>query len=335
MQPRNRRRHRRPATLSLREAAALHQSALEAENRSAATLYFYRLAINRFISFISASNSIQIAPKFEANNPDMGVLSAANVRAFATWLRAQRSENRLTHTTRPVGAKTVREYVSAIKSFAHFLVNEEILATDPLAHVKLPKAPERLIEPFTAADCQAMLRVIELHPLADRNRALLYLDLDTGLRAEELCSLTRESLDLSGAVRVLGKGQKWRAIDFDSKTTGRVLARYLVGRGNVAARDPIFVTREGRPLRRQAFYQLVREWGESAGVRNPHPHRFRHASAIAYLRAHPGALLHLQQRLGHSSLEMVRRYARLADTETPLVGPSPATVLLGLDGLRR
>jgi site-specific recombinase XerD len=301
---------------------ALHQLALEAENKSENTRYFYRLALDRYSQFLKVTGNLT------GHEPTIAVLSTPNVRAFAVWLRAQRSENRLTGGSRPVGAKTVREYVSALKSFAHWLVAEELLDVDPLARVQLPKAPEPLIQPFSAADCQAMLLVIDGGLLAERNRALLYLLADTGLRASEVCNLTRANLDLSGVVRVLGKGQKWRQLSF-ARTTGRVLARYLVQRGNMAASDRIFLTREGEPLRRQQLYKLVHEWGIAAGIPAAHPHRFRHAYAIAFLRAHPGALLHLQQNLGHSSLEMTRRYARLAETEAPLDGPSPAQVLLG------
>ena len=61
---------------------------------------------------------------------------------------------------------------------------------------------------------------------------------------------------------------------------------------------------------------------------------FRHTFAVRYLIAHPGSVVHLKELLGHSNLEMTLRYARLAETETRLPGPSPVDQL-GLGRLLR
>lgn len=306
--------------MPVREAAALHQLELASRRRARSTRRFYELAIDRYLSFCHETG------RLNGCVPTLDLFTAVNVRSFTVWLRAQSYENHLTHTIKPIGDKAVREYVSALKSFVHFLVREEVLDRDPLRNVALPEATEPLIEEFTVEECLAMLRVIDGQMLAERNRAIFYFLLDTGVRADEIARLTRESVDLSGSARIFGKGAKWRRVEF-GKTTARVLARYLINRGKVEPVERVFMTREGGAMTRQSVYQIVHEWGEIAGI-HAFPHRFRHTFAVLYLVAHPGALFHLQELLGHESLEMVRRYARRARQLERLPGPSPVEILL-------
>ncbi len=70
----------------------------------------------------------------------------------------------------------------------------------------------------------------------------------------------------------------------------------------------------GRPFNRDALRQVIQWLGERAGVKKAHPHRFRHTFAISYLRA-GGDVFTLQLMLGHSSLDMVQHYARLAELD--------------------
>ncbi len=70
-----------------------------------------------------------------------------------------------------------------------------------------------------------------------------------------------------------------------------------------------------RRLSRWTAGTVLRQIGERANVENVHPHRFRHPFAIMYLR-NGGDVFTLQRMLGHASLEMVKRYLLLADTDT-------------------
>ncbi len=70
----------------------------------------------------------------------------------------------------------------------------------------------------------------------------------------------------------------------------------------------------GRPYHRKALYKLVRRLGEKAGVPHCHPHRFRHTFAVNFLR-NGGNVYALQMALGHTTLEMVEAYLKLAQAD--------------------
>lgn len=148
-----------------------------------------------------------------------------------------------------------------------------------------------------------------------RDKAIVLTLLDAGLRASELCALTIEDADLSSG-RILvqhGKGGKGR-ITYLGNAARRAVWRYLNHRGDARQDDPLFVTREDRPLNPDQLGKLFHRLGLRAGVSDLHPHRLRHSFATEFLR-NGGNLLGLQRLLGHSSLVMVQRYAAIAEAD--------------------
>jgi site-specific recombinase XerD len=78
--------------------------------------------------------------------------------------------------------------------------------------------------------------------------------------------------------------------------------------------EPLFATALGRPLDRTILRRSIHTTGERAGVPDAHPHRFRYAFAITFLR-NGGNVFALQTILGHESLDMVKRYLMIAQTD--------------------
>lgn len=148
----------------------------------------------------------------------------------------------------------------------------------------------------------------------DRNRAIILLLLDTGIRADELCTMKIADLDLKGQlIKVFGKGDKERIIPICSKTA-QALWRYTASRPSARSDEPLFLTREGNEFNRHRLLKQLQAIGNRAGVRNVHPHRFRHTFAISFLR-NGGNGYTLQMILGHTTMEMVRKYLNLAQAD--------------------
>jgi len=152
-------------------------------------------------------------------------------------------------------------------------------------------------------------------PTEYRDRAILWVLVDTGLRASELCDLTIADYDEKrGRLHVRhGKGDKARFTPVGA-TTKRALWRYLADRPDAKPNEPLFSTRTGTHLSRDNLGNLLESIGDVAGVSNVYPHKFRHTFAINFLR-NGGNILLLQSILGHESLEMVRRYAKIAESD--------------------
>ena len=224
-----------------------------------------------------------------------------------------------------LSTRSIARHLSAIRSFCHFLVADEKLATDPTEHLSSPKQwstiPKFLnrdqIEKLIAApDCTK--------PSGLRDRAMLELLYATGIRVSELIQLRQSNLDMRlGAVRVTGKGNKQRIVPVHA-TALRMIADY-VERGRPLllkgkATPWLFVTaRAGQPMTRQAFWASIKLNGKKAGIfHHLSPHVLRHTFATHLLEG--GAdLRSVQTMLGHADLSTTEIYthvvrSRLRDT---------------------
>ena len=165
--------------------------------------------------------------------------------------------------------------------------------------IKAPKPEQKEVVPLTEQEIKAIMSALNRskvyvrqgtsvdHALGsfERNRAIILLMLDTGLRASELCDLKIEDVDnRNNRIFVRkGKGAKERALPF-SPRTGQMLWRYLAGRQETQPGDPLFTSKLNRSMTRTKLAEMFAGIGRRAGVPNFHPHRLRHTFAIQYLR---------------------------------------------------
>ncbi len=128
----------------------------------------------------------------------------------------------------------------------------------------------------------------------------------------------------------MGKGAKERLVPVGTSSR-RAIGRYLAQRGRGEPDESVFLAEVGTGLTFHGIQQILKRLKASAGLeRRCSPHTFRHTFAHNYL-VNGGDVFTLQRILGHTSLDMVRRYVALADTDVASRHDlaSPADHLLG------
>jgi integrase/recombinase XerD len=225
--------------------------------------------------------------------------------------------------------KTVANHWIALSSFWSWAA-DELGVPQIMQTVRRPRVQARIVQPYSqeevekliatagnirAADWRNKRHVLARLPTAERDHAMLLILLDTGIRAAELCALRVRDCDRkAGRLSILeGKGGKQRQV-YLGQAAQRSLWRYLAGRPALRPDDPLIANGDGTRCQAGAIGKHIARIGKRAGVADAGAHRFRHTFAINFLR-NGGHLLALQDILGHATMLMVRRYARLAEVD--------------------
>ena len=228
-----------------------------------------------------------------------------------------------------VSNKTTLNYHTGLSAFFTWAVGEKVTPENIVRSIVAPKAEVIDIQPYSEGDLRAMLNSLERSkrysrpgkrmsdhavPYPERNRAIILIELDTGIRNDELCKARLRDLDRRNQrLHIFGKGAHERDVPFSARTH-QAIWRYLTLRPDANMGDPLFVLETGRAFNRHRLLDLMQTIGARAGVTAVTVHRFRHTFAIQYLR-NGGDPYTLQRLLGHSTLDMVKRYLAIAQMD--------------------
>jgi integrase/recombinase XerC/integrase/recombinase XerD len=201
-----------------------------------------------------------------------------------------------------------------LRAFLNWCNAEKYLVQNPIEHMKAPELPTKIIEIYTDEDIRSMLNSQSRDSfLGNRNRALIWMLYDTGIRLNELIGLKLGNINLEdGLVKVLGKGNKERTVPF-GKNAAKALWHYLRLRKDKY--QEIWMTEERRPLTDWGVEIFFRKLGHKLKLgKRCSPHTFRHTWAVSMLR-NGCNIRDLQILGGWSSLDMVIRYTKALSTE--------------------
>jgi len=221
-----------------------------------------------------------------ASQLDWHDLDATMISAFLNHLEDERGNSIRTRNVRLTAIRSLFSY-AALRHPEHALLIQRVLAIPP------KRFDKRILTFLTAPEVDALIAAPDQARWEGRrDRALLLLAIQTGLRVSELTSLNCADVTLGTGANVAceGKGRKHRAVPLTSPVD-KVLRAWLTERAGRAA-DPLFPTRTGRRLSRDAIALRVSTHAATAAQHCPsllgkriHPHVLRHSCAMSLLQA--------------------------------------------------
>lgn len=283
---------------------------------SKATIDGYTVVFNRFRRHLVAND-----------NPEFEQITSNHIRAFLNDL-ADGGNAKKTQANAWVALSSLWTWASEELGVNHVL----------RGRVSRPRYQQNQPEPYTESDVRRMLDACDYtaewttlrgthtrRSTAKRDRAIILLLVDSGLRASEVCNLTIGDFDRrAGRITVRhGKGDKGRNV-YPGQAARNALWKYLqerqaarradAGDSTLHPHEPLFATNTNGHLTRDNLLHTIQRIAQRAGVSHANLHRFRHTFAINFLR-NGGNVYALQDLLGHADLETVRIYLKVVDQD--------------------
>lgn len=214
---------------------------------------------------------------------------------------------------------SVQSYCRGLRSFLSWLYHEEYIENDLCDKFHLPKASRKVIDVLSDDEIDRILSSLSGSEwLNIRNRLIVCLMLDSGLRLNEVVTLRRDQVNLNDHYLIVtGKGDKQRIVPFGDSTYA-TLKNYLAAIASAGYQEFLIIKVSEslcgfEPITQATVKNMFRRLRARSNVPRLYPHLLRHTFATRYLE-NGGNIYSLQQILGHSSLDMVKKYLHLASS---------------------
>ena len=235
------------------------------------------------------------------NSMDIDVLKAELLNYFAEI-----------PTTSPARYNHPYQYLHALFEWCAI---QDYLPFNPFDKLGLKKIrDEGKVQPAGIKDIQTVLKSLDKHNYTElRDYNIILLMLDTGIRTSELMAITNDDYDpeaQSILVRAaVAKTSRSRTL-YLSNMTNASLRKFLKVKPD-AWEQWLFPTRDGKQLKANVLGRNFRKYCQRSGVKFT-PYQIRHSFATFYLE-NGGDLFTLQRQMGHTDLQMTRRYTEISD----------------------
>ena len=215
---------------------------------------------------------------------------------------------------RDLAGVTRRKKLTIIRTFLDWLQTNDHIRSNPARAVIPPQREDTEPRVLSKNEYQQLLAVTQ----KPRDRAIVQMLLQTGIRLSEIARLTLSDLtdfpkrvtkDSLGTLRILGKGRKSRTVLLNRRAC-EALAAWLQVRPSVD-NDALFVSSHRRPISPRQYQYLIAKYLKAAEIKGASVHSLRHTFATHHI-ALGTDLVTVQEFLGHSSLDTTKLYIGLA-----------------------
>ena len=251
---------------------------------------------------------------------------SAVLAELAEWLRGQQVTQldelqsrdlrawEMEHMDRGEKASTVKWRLAAVGSWLRFLRRHGMMDRDLMAKVKAPRQPKRLPVFFRQGETEHLYDegLFGTDYIGQRDRLMLRLLYETGIRRAELVGLRESSADLGAlTLKVLGKRNKERLIPIENELAHNISQYLTLKHQTWDDRQWMFLGRKGRQVTANDVYLTVRRYMSILSTADrKSPHVFRHSFATHLLEG-GGNLRAIQELLGHESLATTEQYTHV------------------------
>lgn len=216
-----------------------------------------------------------------------------------------------------ISERTQARWISTIKTFFTFLLEEEIREDNPARLLEAPKIGLYLPDTLSKEDINKISDAIDLSTsFGERNKCMIEVLYGCGVRVSELVQLKISDIHFKeGFIKILGKGDKLRFVPL-ADYTANLIRNYIqntraLGKINPKSEDILFLNNRGNGLTRVMVFIIIKEAAKIANIRKKiSPHTFRHSFAT-HLLQNGADLRFIQEMLGHSSITTTEIYTHL------------------------
>lgn len=279
--------------MKIDEAIERFRDYIATERRMAAgTVYNYTEDLRDFASFVSALDITELEE-----------LTALDVREW-----------QMSHMERGEAAGTVKRRLSSLSSWFRFLRRHGFLDVDIMAKVTAPRQPKRLPVFFKESETEHLYDE-GLFPdnfRGQRDKLMLRMLYETGMRRSELAGLRESSVDFSSmTIKVLGKRNKERLIPIESELAHNIQQYLALKHQEMGESEWLFVSARGRQVTTQDIYLTVKKYMSMlSNADRISPHVFRHSFAT-HILSEGGDIEAIRQLLGHADLATTEVYTHV------------------------
>ncbi|MGI5818124.1 MAG: tyrosine-type recombinase/integrase [Armatimonadota bacterium] len=271
-------------------------SHLHSLDRSPNTIQAYRLDLHQFEKWFERINDRELSP---------ALITPTDIREFKHYLIEDEQ----------LKPSTVNRKLASIRSFLKWAKSEdeiEELPRFPQSMEQVKSAPKAL----NRTEMHALVRAVERYG-DSRDRAIILVLLNTGLRVNELSELNLSDVEMSerkGKVVVRsGKGQKYREVPLNAEAR-RAIEEYLDDRAE-DNESALFLSQRESRLGTRGIQDVVSKYARFAEVEDVTPHTLRHTFCTNLLRSGKVDIVTVAQIAGHSDISTTSIYTQPNGTD--------------------